>query len=213
MCDDSLIERVLHVGHRLDVLSFGSRAMSTSPASRIIRSVSATKGGPGHASHQGVLRGGHGGREGLQERHMRHGDAPARLEHAGDIVPHLGLIRGEVEHAVGMVARAMSAHRSRTASRVASLSGGVSMGVSFRAEQGFWQLLNKGFDLVSHADIMAQGFLGALGRGGKPWRVVKATVDDPGAAGKNRTGFMGITINGHHLVEGQVLHSIEDFTW
>jgi hypothetical protein len=87
------------------------------------------------------------------------------------------------------------------------------MGVSSRAEQGFWQLLNKGFDLVSHAHIMAQGFLGALGRGGKPWRVVKATVDDPGAAGKNRTGFMGITINGHHLVEGQVLHSIEDFTW
>src|SRR5262245_29714498 len=57
--------------------------------------------------------------EELQECHIRHGNTPARLEPASDVVPHLGLIRGEVEHALGMVARVMAAYRSRTASRAA----------------------------------------------------------------------------------------------
>jgi hypothetical protein len=54
---------------------------------------------------------------------------------------------------------------------------------------------------------MSQGFLEALGRGGKPWRVVNAVVDDPGAFGKNRTGFMGITTNTFQAVYGKFLAS------
>jgi hypothetical protein len=100
-----------------------------------------------------------------------------------------------------------SVQRSGHGRRVASLSGVVFMVVSSRVEQSFWQLLNKGLDLVAHAHVMAQGFLGALGRGGKPWRVVKAAMDDPGAAGENRTGFMGITTNKFQAVYGRFLAS------
>src|SRR5919108_4635343 len=86
-----------------------------------------------------------------------------------------------------------------------------SSAVSFLREQRVWQLLDEGFDLVAHPHVMAQGFLRAPGPGSKPRRVVKASVDDPGAAGKDRAGLMGIATDGNHVIEGKVLHHIQGF--
>ena len=58
---------------------------------------------------------------------------------------------------------------------------------------------------------MAQGLLRVLGRGGQPWRVVKAAVNDPGAAWKGRTGLVGVATDGDHLVKGEVLHGVQGF--
>jgi hypothetical protein len=89
--------------------------------------------------------------------------------------------------------------------------GWYSSGVSFLAEQRVWQLLDEGFDFVADPHVMVKGLLLALGLGGQSRRVVKAPVDDSGAAGKNRTGVMGIITDGDDIVEGEMFYSVQGF--
>jgi hypothetical protein len=85
------------------------------------------------------------------------------------------------------------------------------LGVSFLGEQRVWQLLDEGFDLVSPPQVMGKGLLWALGFGGEPRRVIKASAGDSGQAGKDRTSLMGITTDGHHVIEREVLHRFQGF--
>ena len=75
----------------------------------------------------------------------------------------------------------------------------------------FRQALHEPPDLVAHPHVMAKGFCLTLGRGGVPWRVIKAAVNDPGAPGEDQTGLVGLVTDGHYDIEGKVLDGIQRF--